>query len=114
MIEIVKSEDAVADDILRHFAESDAGVGRVRADGHMVLVLLGVSTAFTPTTFDRILRLAIARADTSLILRDHQRPWVKHRLHAQLPPVESDAQRAAQADPANWLPADPTLAPVDA
>jgi hypothetical protein len=114
MIETIKSEEEVADDILRHFAECDTGIGRVRADGLMVHVLLGVAMAFTPVTLDRVLRLAIARADTSHLLGDNQRQWVKHRLYAQLPPVESEAQRAAQADPANWTPPDPTIAPIDA
>jgi len=74
----------IADDLLRQFAECDAGMGRVRADGHMAQVLVGIGTVCTAAGFDRILRLAITRAGTSPVLEDAQRAWVQRRLSAHL------------------------------
>jgi hypothetical protein len=81
---MLKPDSEIADAILRQIAESDAGLGRVRAEGHMVQVLQGVRMACSSSGFDRILRLAIARSETSPLLNEEHRPWVKRHLASQL------------------------------
>jgi hypothetical protein len=106
----LKPEAEIAEDILRNFAESEAGMGRSRTNGHMAQVLHGISLACSRSGLERILRPAMGRAKTAPYLQETQRPWVTQRLAAQLPSFPSgNLSWAAQSQADTGSPANQVI-----